>query len=108
MTPLSNMNWYNLSNQHIVLELCNELKKMRLSKNWSQGQLAEHAGLDRVTISRMENGRAVTLLTLVQVLRSLDQLEVLYSFISQPAVSPLRALAQQKNERKKASPQPKK
>ena len=80
---------------------------MRLSKNWSQSQLAQHAGLDRVTISRMENGRAATLLTIVQILRALDKLYVLNTFNEEPEVSPLQMLREQESQRLKASPKKK-
>jgi transcriptional regulator with XRE-family HTH domain len=87
----------------IVKNVCQGLRQMRLNRNISQESLAESAGLSRITISRMESGRAATLLTLVQVLRALDKLEVLNSFIEQPLISPIEMLKQQKKQRKKAS-----
>ncbi|MEO8150049.1 MAG: helix-turn-helix transcriptional regulator [Bacteroidia bacterium] len=108
MMPISRYkNWNILSDPAIVKEVCTYLKQMRLSKNWSQSQLAEHAGLDRVTISRMENGRAATLLTIVQILRALDKLYVLNTFNEEPEVSPLQMLREQESQRLKASPKKK-
>lgn len=89
----------------IVRELCANLKQMRLNRNISQTRLAELSGLDRGTISRMENGRAATLLTLVQVLRAMDNLSVLDAFKEEQEISPLQMMKQQENQRKKASPQ---
>ena len=104
MAPTSNnKDWNKLGDPAIVRELCGNLKQMRLSKNWSQSELAKHSGIDRVTISRMENGRASTLLTFVQILRALDNLYVLNVFNEEPEVSPLKLLKLQAKERKKAS-----
>lgn len=108
MTPISHYkNWNILSDPAIVKEVCLYIKQLRLTKNWSQSQLALHAGLDRVTISRMENGRAATLLTVVQILRALDKLYVLNAFNEAPEVSPLQMLREQEAQRLKASPKKK-
>jgi putative transcriptional regulator len=105
MTLKSNdKDWHRLSDSAVVGELCSNLKLMRLNKNWSQSRLAEQAGLDRVTISRMENGRAATMLTFVQVLRALDKLQLLNVFDEEPEQSPLKLLKLQEIQRQKASP----
>lgn len=104
MPKSNNKNWNSLSDPAIVRNLCLNLKQMRLNKNWSQSQLAESTGLDRVTISRMENGRAATLLTVVQILRALDKLYLLGAFNEDIEVSPLQMLKLQESRRKKASP----
>ena len=103
----NNKDKHRLSDPTVVSELCRNLKLMRLNKNWSQSRLAEQAGLDRVTISRMENGRAATLLTFVQVLRALDKLHLLNVFDEEPEQSPLKLLKLQEMQRQKASPQKK-
>ena len=107
MLKSNDKEWYRLGDPAIVRELCKDLKQMRLNKNWSQSHLAQHAGLDRVTISRMENGRAATLLTFVQVLRALDKLQLLNIFDEEPEQSPLKLLKLQEMQRQKASPQKK-
>jgi len=105
MKPKSNNKLNTKSDVTIVRELCANLKQMRLSRNISQSKLAELSGLDRGTISRMENGRAATLLTLVQVLRALDNLSVLDTFKEEQEISPLQMMKEQESQRKKASPQ---
>ena len=87
----------------IVKEICHSLKQMRLRKNLTQAELAEMAGLNRVTISRMEAGRAATLLTLVQVLRALDKLDILDIFREESEASPLQLLKLQTKQRQRAS-----
>lgn len=87
----------------IVKELCGGLKQMRLNKNISQAELAVKAGIDRTTISRLEGGSGGTLITLVQVLRALDRLDLLNVFREEPAISPLQLLKIQEKSRKYAS-----
>jgi transcriptional regulator with XRE-family HTH domain len=87
----------------IVKEVCANIKQMRLSRNITQAELASRAGVDRTTVSRMESGRAATLLTLVQILRALDRLDLLNVFHEEPEISPLQILRVQERRRKYAS-----
>ena len=89
----------------IVNQICAGLKQMRLNKNISQEELAAKGGIDRTTISRIERGRAGTLLSLVQILRALDRLDILDVFKEEPEISPLKLLKTEERKRKKASPQ---
>ncbi len=98
----NNINWEVLADPAIVKEIGKSLKQIRLNKNLSQEQLAKTSGLDRTTISRMESGRAATLLTLIQVLRALDKLNILNIFLEEPEISPLNLLKIQENKRKRA------
>src|ERR1700761_9181371 len=100
----NNTNFNSLSNTALVKQVAAHVKQLRLGKNWSQGQLATQSGLDRATISQLENGRAATLLTLVKVLRALDKLYILNAFNEEPEVSPLQMLKLQQKQRTKASP----
>jgi DNA-binding XRE family transcriptional regulator len=71
--PTSNTNWKLLKDEKVVAQLGKELRRMRLSKNMSQADVAKHAGLDRTTVVKLEAGRAATLLTVVQILRAMDR-----------------------------------
>jgi len=51
----------------------------------------------------MESGRPVTSLTLIQVLRALNKLEILNAFRQEPEISPIKLLKLQEQQRKKAS-----
>jgi len=37
-----------------------DIRAIREARGWTQDQLAEYLGLDRSSVSRMENGRAPT------------------------------------------------
>jgi len=97
------INWYNMSDPIIVKEIGNRLKKIRLRKNITQEKLATISGLNRATISQLENGRAATLLTLVQVLRALEKLDILNVFSDEPDISPLEAAKLKRSARMRAS-----
>lgn len=91
-----------MTDSAIVKSLCESIKQMRLNRNMSQAELAKRSGINRVTISRMESGRAATLLTVVQILRALDKLGTLETFRQEPEISPIQMLKIQEHQRKKA------
>ncbi len=103
MSESGKISWYGLTDSLIVDEIGKQLKQTRLNKNLTQEKLAELSGLDRSTISQLENGRAATLLTLIQVLRALGRLDILDHFVEEKIVSPILALKLQGKKRKRAS-----
>ena len=96
-------NWEAMSDVAIIKEIGKRLKQIRLNQNLSQEKLSLLSGIDRITISRMESGRPVTSLTLIQVLRALNKLEILNAFRQEPEISPIKLLKLQEQQRKKAS-----
>jgi transcriptional regulator with XRE-family HTH domain len=97
------ISYYGLSDKGIVRELGKSIKQMRINENITQQKLAEKTGLDRVTISRLENGSSATLLTFVQILRALNQLDRLKGLHEEPAISPLMVAEMEAKHRKRAS-----
>ena len=91
ITQSSSPNWYSMSDPAIAFELCDTLKQIRLQQNLTQEQLAEKAGLSRSTISKMEIGKStVSLITVIQVLRVLQQLHLFDNWKVAAKVSPLQ------------------
>jgi|GEM_PF-101765 len=107
--PETNINWTSLKDEKVVIQLGKELRRMRLSGNLSQAEVAKRAGLDRTTVVKLEAGRAATLLTVVQVLRAMDRLDVLDGFHEEPQLTPYQLVEQQEKylakQRKRASRQ---
>ncbi len=94
-------NWIAMTDDAIVAELGNFIKKNRIAKNKTQAETATAAGINRWTISQIENGEAISLNSLIQILRALDILYVFNSFIFQEQISPLEAVKLKKKERKR-------
>jgi len=93
-----------MSDPAIVNELCKSLKQFRLLQNLTQEQLADKAGLSRSAISQMEVGKsAVSLITVIQVLRALQQLHLLDNWSASANVSPLQAAKYSGKDRLRAS-----
>jgi transcriptional regulator with XRE-family HTH domain len=98
------INWNKLDDLEIVTELGRQLKQMRLDANISQSQMAGLSGIDRVTISKIENGRPGSILSWVQLLRALDKLDVLNGFGAETATSSSGYENAPEKQRLRASP----
>jgi transcriptional regulator with XRE-family HTH domain len=78
------------------------VKEKRLEQNKTQQALAHAAGISRSTLSLLEKGETVTLQTLIQVLRTLDQLYVLDVFSVQTLMSPMLLAKMELKKQKRA------
>ncbi len=99
------MDWYGMSDNAIIREIGLRLKQIRLEKNISQQTLSERTGVHRVTLSKIERGQKMSLLTLIQILRGLEELDRLDSIIPEIKISPLQEAKLQGKKRKRASRQ---
>lgn len=95
-------NLIGLSDAAILSKIGAYIKALRLNKNLSQAELAEKAGLNRWTISKIENGDSITLSTLIQILRVLDAIYLLEGFEVVNTISPLEYAKLQKQQKKRA------
>ena len=100
--PISN--WSQLSDLEILREIGSFLKSVRVKQNKTQAQLAEMAGLNRWTISQLEKGEAISLSSLIPILRSLDSLHLLSEFSLEEEISPLEYAKLKKPQRQRARP----
>jgi transcriptional regulator with XRE-family HTH domain len=103
MTDISYKNWHSMSDKALVAQIGDFVKHHRMDQNKTQEVLANAAGISRSTLSLLEQGETVTLATLIQVLRVLDQLQVMDSFVVQQTVSPLALAKLARDKRKRAS-----
>ncbi len=92
---------YGETDAAILQRIGRALKKMRLESNLKQEELAEAAGINRSTLSQIENGSGTTLLTLVQLLRALNRLELLGEFDDRPELSPMQVAEAEMKQRKR-------
>ncbi len=67
-------NWIAMSDKAPVGQIGKYVRHYRLEQNKTQDTLAEKAGISHSTLSLPKRGESVTLGTLIQVLRVLDQI----------------------------------
>ena len=96
--------WHAMSDPALLEILGKFIQQTRLQKNKTQQQVATAAGVNRSTLVQIENGGSVTMLSLVQILRALGQLQLFQNFeVKQPQLSPLQVAKLEQNKRQKAS-----
>jgi transcriptional regulator with XRE-family HTH domain len=102
MTEISYKNWVSMSDDALLEQIGAFVKHHRLEQNKTQDVLANAAGISRSTLSLLEKGKTVTVSTLMQVLRTLDQLQVMDVFVVTKNISPLAMAKMEQEKRKRA------
>lgn len=87
-----------LSDIAILRMIGDFIKKRRIEHRKTQDTLAYEAGVSRSTLSLLERGEKVNLITLIQVLRVLDELRILEAFEVRTQVSPIEYIKLQKKQ----------
>jgi transcriptional regulator with XRE-family HTH domain len=96
-------NMAKLSDDAIIKKIGDFVKNQRLEQNMTQQDLATKAGINRTTLSELELGRRCQLLTLIQVLRILNQLQLFATFEVEKKISPMMLAEMEMKYRKRAS-----
>lgn len=91
-----------MSDVSLMMMLGNFIREQRIRQNKTQDEVAEAAGINRSTLVKMEAGAAVNMLSFVQVLRAIDQLEMLRNFEIREQISPLLLAEIQRHKRQRA------
>jgi len=102
MVDISSNNWLAMSDGTLIETIGAFVKHHRLAQNITQQQLATEAGINRSTVTQIEKGGKVTLLSLLQVLRVLNLLYIMDVFKVQEQISPLLLAKLEHNKRKRA------
>ncbi len=95
--------WYSISDSAIIRELGVFVKETRLKKNYTQSTLAVKAGMHRDTLSEFEKGKRGSLTAFIQLLRALNELELLDVFKITATISPLQMAKLEAKKRQRAS-----
>ena len=98
----------SMSDKALALRIGAFIRHHRMEQQKTQDELAAAACISRSTLSLLERGESVTVATLIQVLRMLDQLQVLQGFEVQEKLSPLELARLQKEKRQRVRPATKK
>lgn len=84
----------------LTAEFGAHLARYRIARHLKQAELAEAAGINRTTLSRLEQGRG-TLDTLARVLIALDLCPRLLNLVPDATIDPLDPLAGRGKQRKR-------
>lgn len=84
--------------------LCKRLESIRLSRNMTQAQLAEEAGVSPRTIGRLEKGQGVSMDTFIRIMMALSIQQSLETLLPDPTVRPIERVGMSAGERKRARP----
>ena len=102
MSEKSFIEWHSMSDKALMEQIGTFVKHHRLQQNRTQEEVAHDAGISRSTLSLLERGETVTVMTLIQILRVLDLLYVLESFQVQEVISPIALAKAEKEKRQRA------
>lgn len=95
-------NWRAMTDAAIIREIGAYVKHQRLQQNKTQATIAHQAGLNRWTISQLENGEAISLQSLIQILRALDLMHIFEVFKIEKQLSPLQLAKLEHQQRERA------
>lgn len=94
----------NITDQALIKLVGQRLARLRLTKNLTQAQLAEQAGLGLRTVQRLELGAAATQLSgFVRVCRVLGLVERFDALLPEETASPIAQLKLQGRRRQRAT-----
>jgi transcriptional regulator with XRE-family HTH domain len=88
-----------LTNDAVLAELGRRLERQRLSRNLTQDQLAEQAGIGRATVQRLERGQSVQTTSLIKLLRALGLLQSLDAALPEVLERPIAQLEDERRRR---------
>lgn len=103
MSEFTHIELKQMTDDAIIARIGEYVRQQRLQQNLKQQSLADQAGINRSTLYELEQGKRVTLITLIQVLRALDRLEVLAGFKVSKEPSPIELARLKEKERKRAT-----
>ncbi len=92
-----------LPDTSIAMVIADFIKQKRIEQNKTQNELAEMAGINRSTLIEFEQKGRANLITLIQLLRALDQLDLLKTFHITKELSPIQIAELQHTDKKRAS-----
>lgn len=91
------------SSSAIAAALCKRLDEIRLSKNISQAELAEQAGVSRSTLTRIADGQSISLDSFIRVIKALGLADHLATLLPDPEVRPVELVSHEGQHRRRAS-----
>jgi putative transcriptional regulator len=91
------------SSSVIAAALGKRLEAIRLSQNIPQAELAKQAGVSRSTMTRIADGKSISLDSFIRVIKALGLADHLAALLPDPSVRPVEMAANQGQHRRRAS-----
>ena len=92
-----------LPSSTIAEQLGKKLEQIRLSQNISQADLAKSAGVSRSTMTRIADGKGISLDSFIRVMQALGLTNHLAALLPDPSVRPVERAKQAGKQRRRAS-----
>ncbi len=90
------------SSYAVVEALGRRLDQIRLSRNIPQYELAKEAGISRSTLTRLANGKPISLDSFVRIMQALHLTDHLFGLLPDPDVRPVDRVRLGGTERQRA------
>ena len=97
------MDFRGMTNKAILGVLGERVNRQRLNQNITQAELSKQAGVGRIVVHRLESGLGCNLESFLRVLRALNLLEQLNTFLPEPGPSPIQLAKLKGHARQRAS-----
>lgn len=96
------MDYHTVADGQILMEIGDRIRKKRISMNLSQMALSKNAGISRRTVQAVEAGGSISMNKFIAILRCLNSLDAIDSFIPPVEISPLQLAKLKGRERQRA------
>lgn len=83
------MDIYAMTDKAVMQQIGKKLKERRIINGMKQTDLAGASGVSVFTISAVENGKAPSMMVIIQLLRALGDLDYLHNFFDDEIPSPI-------------------
>lgn len=100
------IDFHSASSEQIIEALGQRLNAIRLSQNISQASLAREAGVSRSTLTRLADGKPVSLDSFIRVMLALKLTDQLKALLPDPSVRPVDRVRLDGSERQRATSRP--
>ncbi len=97
----TSIDYSEMSDRAIISLVGQFIKQQRLEKEMTQAKVAEAAGVNRWTISKIENRESITLTSLIQILRALELLDIFEKFQYKRKLSPIEMVKIESKNKKR-------
>jgi len=94
--------WNEMTEIAIIGKIGQFIKHERLKQNKTQSDIARASGLNRWTLVQIENGKPISLVSMIQILRALNLTHIFKAFEITNEISPIQYAKLKREQRQRA------